>query len=377
MSTQLPVVLKTLGTELPEIKLGETRFIAARKHWYIERKTELFHSCIPTGAPEDESKTQGFHYKSPKPYVEYDVPWLAEQDKFFRWNTKFKMPYQMLREAASFFAAAYNWHHGEAALVLLLNPHTGEWRWHCPEQEIHPRGKTADIEFTHPTTLPEGFILVGDFHSHPGSGTHYSGVDDGDEVHSDGLHARIASLTHAYTNVECDFCVDKTRFKFKHSRIFEGEFDERGELILPSLPKGTTESDWVHPKEWMDKITVNEPPFRSVDSYGGLWDSPRGGSEYGTYSGSSKTHTTHSWATTESVGFALDDLLDVIQDALHKGASVEDIVNTREFDAAFEEMDKFQRDTWRQDRLAKHRAERGMAKIDEDDELDQFDIASD
>ena len=103
-----------------------------------------------------------------------------------------KLPLELLQQAESFFATAYEKHHSEAVVVLLANPATKEWRIDAPSQEVDG---SLHVSYD-PTTVvvPESFAVFGTIHAHASAGAFHSATDDKDESCSDGLHITIGNL---------------------------------------------------------------------------------------------------------------------------------------------------------------------------------------
>ena len=167
----------------------------------------------------------------------------------------------MLRQMLGFFRAAYEKHGGEAALVLLFYPEALRYRWWCPPQTVKMtwlwnRYEASDwVQFDAPLELPEGYIHLGDAHSHHGSATP-SFVDRDDERYQDGLHLIVGNITSDTPTWHIDFCIDGQRFTLQPP------------LLIESLP---TPPYLSPPATWMARITLKHSP-RYYESNGSRYD---------------------------------------------------------------------------------------------------------
>ncbi len=140
-------------------------------------------------------------------------------------DEKFPLQSDILLYAMAYFRAIYNKFGTESATILMLNPHTKEWRllipvqgkaslasvsYACPneldltkpfEKAIH---SDAEMRQLHEAVIQEytdlydqGYRMFGTIHSHSNFGAFHSGVDDADEIKFDGLHITIGHVnTH-------------------------------------------------------------------------------------------------------------------------------------------------------------------------------------
>lgn len=206
------------------------RVVLAEGGLYTERTSEMFDSCV---------------------LGRVKLPDLEEHEEFVRLKVP-KIPERMVAEALGFFKAAFEQHQGEAALVLLYNKTTKEWRWYCPEQWA---GGGMSVEFKNPLVPPDGFCIFGDMHSHPSFSPEPSGVDINDEIHRDGLHLIAGYVVKSKgkwwggrrqpgPQISATFAIDQARIRLK------------AESVLEDLPH---ERLWIKPPaEWMAKITHRE-----------------------------------------------------------------------------------------------------------------------
>jgi hypothetical protein len=143
----------------------------------------------------------------------------------------------------AFFQHAHRLHGGEAALLLLYNVARRFFRWYCPEQTVDvyvsdDRCWPSDlIEFHHPHMLPDGYVIFGDAHLHPGA-AYPSVVDMLDD--QDGLHIIVGNIDRT-PRYHVDFVMDGARFAVPENVIFDEPDCE----------------PWSRPpKSWLDRIHV-------------------------------------------------------------------------------------------------------------------------
>ncbi len=233
------ILIKTLHTELPELKPGQFRYVLGRDGLHVERATPMYTSSVKVDGP---------------------VPFLAEHPQQCRLNCG-PIPSNMLRQMVGFFQAAYHMHGGEAALVLLYFPATGKFAWHCPKQTIRMYsswGKfRADdsVEYDNPLSLPAGAVQFGDAHSHIGPPIP-SIMDQNDEAHLDGLHIIVGNISSRFPRWHIDFCIDGHRFSVPTDMILEAV----PEAPFPEPPVGWTQQiQLVYPSWKTESYSASKP----------------------------------------------------------------------------------------------------------------------
>ncbi len=260
----IPFEIKRAGESLPPTGLG-LRYIAAQNGYFLERKNDMYHSVSR---------------------VDHCGAGLVPHRASLELKTP-PIPDELARPMVEFFRWAFEFHGGEAALVLLYDPANREYHWHCPEQRVelyeswggawYPRG---DIEYTDPLEIPSGLVVFGDAHSHGDLGAYASAVDKEDELHKDGLHIVIGRVTDAQVDISIEFVMDRTRFRVG------------AEDMLPSIAatnrstrKPETAKD-AFPEEWRSCVEVIRseytplPPYSGGTSSYGYGSSDRGGSYF-------------------------------------------------------------------------------------------------
>jgi len=242
--------VKYPGAELPEVEPGKMRFVVARDGNYLDRHTKI---CTTTTAID--GPLPGLDSHREKCVLHFG-----------------QIPLDMILHMLSFFVSAYQIYDGEAALVLLYNPDQRTFRWHCPPQtvEIYQyRGRWQawdSVVFRNPLQLPDGFIRLGDAHSHVGA-AEPSIVDRDDEAHSDGLHIVVGNLA-GQPSYHIDFVVDGRRFRVPPEVILSGQ---------PSPPYPPPPKPWLRCVRFVKRTSwysgaINNDHDRLSNSNGGSTD---------------------------------------------------------------------------------------------------------
>jgi len=221
----IDIQVKTSGTELPELKPGQMRYVVASNGTFLERATPMFTSSVLLDDPP---------------------PGIEPHHKRCVLNID-PMPVEMVAQMAGFFREAYELHGGEAALILLYHPMEKRFEWYCPVQTIefhfsyfYQHWYAGDsIEYDNPLELPPGAIQFGDAHSHHGS-PNPSWIDKLDESHQDGFHIILGNVT-GNISWHIDFAIDGTRFAVPPQHIF-------ADIPEPPYPQP--------PREWMEQIRI-------------------------------------------------------------------------------------------------------------------------
>lgn len=128
-----------------------------------------------------------------------------------------KISQELIVRTLLFFRAVYREHKSEAEVQIHYNSDSGEYKIHCPIQEVSGGGVDYDS-----SDRFDGFQLVGTIHSHCNFGAFHSGIDDGDEKHFDGLHITIGHLDQPYFTISCSMTVNGQRFNFKPEDVIIG-----------------------------------------------------------------------------------------------------------------------------------------------------------
>jgi hypothetical protein len=176
MITDTTGVFKT--KELPELEIGQSRYIMAAGGIYYEQKDDLFHG---SDRVHEFYRDVNFGAMSLLPHPTFFIPQFPI------------IPAEMIGRCLGFFSRIEHDTGCECGLVLLFDPDTRQYQWCCPEQEINK----WDLHFTTPIPgkdYAENLIHFGDVHLHPNMGAYHSGTDWNDEMTaSDGLHLVVGT----------------------------------------------------------------------------------------------------------------------------------------------------------------------------------------
>lgn len=107
------------------------------------------------------------------------------------------IPSEIVFQILAFFREVYKEHKSEAYASLWMNPETLEWKVGIPEQQVSAGGVSYEAQ----PQIEDGFVYMGDIHSHAGMGASHSGVDDADEfkdVQRNGIHITIGNLDRPF-----------------------------------------------------------------------------------------------------------------------------------------------------------------------------------
>jgi hypothetical protein len=239
----IDVVVKQPGIELPELNAGQMRYVLAGGGLFLERQTSMYTTCTQVPGP---------------------VAGLGEHGERCR-LTCGPLPRLMTRAMLGFFRAAYHLHGGEAALILLYNPVSRTFRWHCPQQTVEAyhgfsgRLQAYDsIQYEMPLTVPEGYVIFGDAHSHGSLSAVPSGIDKHDESHKDGLHLIVGRLDRpGEIDYHADFVMDGRRFTFDPAAVLEDPQCEPFAKVPPAWLKcirikRSSPWSWSSGSSWKD-----------------------------------------------------------------------------------------------------------------------------
>ena len=202
----VPILVKAADNPLPELLPGEMRIVVSGNGPYLERRTSMYQTSTRWSGP---------------------LMGLEEHEERCRLFCG-RIPRTVIRTMLGFFREAFRLHQGEAALILLYHPERRLFRWLCPEQTVEvykSYGRLRaydDVSYDVPLTIPEGYVVFGDAHSHGEMSAFPSGMDKRDEEFKDGLHIIVGRIDEpAKTHYHIDFVMDRQRFHFEPEKILE------------------------------------------------------------------------------------------------------------------------------------------------------------
>jgi hypothetical protein len=145
----------------------------------------------------------------------------------------------LLAQVAGFFEWADDEWYGEAAVILLHNPESGEMKLLVPEQEC----SMGSVHYTIPNTIEPGWRMIGDIHSHVRMSAFASGTDTHDEVGRPGVHIVIGKIDCEPPDFHAEVVVDRMRFKVNLDDVMEDYTERTG-----------------FPEEWKKQVTKKKWP---------------------------------------------------------------------------------------------------------------------
>jgi PRTRC genetic system protein A len=153
-----------------------------------------------------------------------------------------RLPRRLVEQVYGFFRLAYERFDGEAVVLLYYSSERGEFHADAPPQWLTRRWTCRGwrtegrVEYRAPPR-PEGFLKLGDAHSHGGSAAFFSGLDDRDD-REDGLRIVMGRLDRPRPEVRVSFVANGTRFRVRPRQVLESFND--------AVPP---------PKEWIRRVT--------------------------------------------------------------------------------------------------------------------------
>lgn len=170
------------------------------------------------------------------------IPGLLEQRESLTLNLP-RVPRSIMERMYDFFDAVHTRWGGEAIVFLYYSPEKRSFRLAVPPQTLFRYQTISGFWRTEMRVVygwlprPEGFIKLGDAHSHGDLPAFFSCTDDKDD-RDDGLRITLGRLDRSRPDVEVSFVVNGTRFILNPEDALEDFFD-------PVPP----------PPEWLERVT--------------------------------------------------------------------------------------------------------------------------
>ena len=229
MMGEISVYLKTRDGGEPS---DATYYLLAANGAFLAKKTPLFASI--THAPTVAG-------------LEQQVPAL---DLSFP-----KLPRDLLEQIYGFFQFVYKRLDGEAIVFIYYSPDRGEFHVDAPPQTLtryrtHHGWRTLGSVEYRAIPRPEGFLKLGDAHSHGDCHAFFSSTDDRDDA-EDGLRVVMGKLDRPELDVCVSFVAGGTRFKLEPGSVLE-DFTE------PVPP----------PQAWTERVFCRYEDRHGVGAYG-------------------------------------------------------------------------------------------------------------
>jgi PRTRC genetic system protein A len=123
------------------------------------------------------------------------------------------IPAYQFAQVERFFREVYEQYHSEAIVLLFYNEERKIYKIVPPYQKVN--GGSVDYKRT---VIVEGFIMVGDIHSHASMSAFHSPTDDKDEDSFDGLHITIGNCNSEYVSISASIVSNGKRFMVTPSK---------------------------------------------------------------------------------------------------------------------------------------------------------------
>ena len=226
----VPVYLKTPDGDVPGDPLY---YVVAANGTFLVRNTALFTATIPaTDVVGLERQQEGITIHFPP------------------------IPRLILEHVIGFFRTVYDRWDGEAIAFLYYAPELKEFRVEIPPQTL-PRYRSRGRWRTEGRLeygclpRPDGFLKLGDMHSHGDAPAFFSGTDDRDD-REDGLRIVIGRLDRTRIEMRASFVVNRLRFPVGLSDVIE----------TPSGPFALV----APPDDWMRQVVCRyEASYLATD----------------------------------------------------------------------------------------------------------------
>ena len=152
------------------------------------------------------------------------------------------VPARLMEMVYGFFDEIYRRCGGEAIVMLYYAPKTRRYRVAAPPQDVtlyrSTFGWRARMHLRYASlSRPEGYLKLGDIHSHGACPAVFSRTDDHDD-HEDGLRLILGRLNRATPEISASFVTGGVRFLLDHEKVHEP--------FVRALPP---------PPRWMDRVT--------------------------------------------------------------------------------------------------------------------------
>jgi hypothetical protein len=131
----------------------------------------------------------------------------------------------LLEQIYGFFQLVFNRWDGEAVVFLYYSPARCEFLADAPPQQLtryrtHRGWSTAGHVEYRSISRPDGFLKLGDAHSHGDSAAFFSSVDDRDDC-EDGLRIVMGHLDRSRPDVRVSFIANGTRFRLEAEDVLD------------------------------------------------------------------------------------------------------------------------------------------------------------
>ena len=217
----IPVYVKTETFSEPDASMY---YLVAADGAFLVKKTDLYRSVTRC------DRIAGLEPQSPS--VTLDVP---------------KLPRRFLERVYGFFEAVYRTCAGEAIVFVFYQPERCDFRIGVPTQTVRRywyqgTWRTEGHVEYESMSRPQGYLKLGDIHSHGSLSAFFSSVDDLDD-REDGLRLVLGRLHIKPPDCCASFVAGGSRFKLDVEAVAE----DFGEPIPP-------------PPSWLERVRVRDEP---------------------------------------------------------------------------------------------------------------------
>lgn len=213
----IPVHVHTLEFEEPPDRVY---YLAAANGTWLVNKGELFTAITPA--------RRGVPGLAPlAPQLALTLP---------------KIPRPVMERVFGLFRTVFRLYDGEAIAILFYRPATSDFRIRVPPQRLvrHQtpgRWRTSrQVRYGYVPRM-DGFLKIGDAHSHAELPAFFSCTDDHDDA-EDGLRIVLGSLDRRHPDVSVSFVTNGVRFLLEAEQVLEA-------FSVPLTP----------PRAWLEQVT--------------------------------------------------------------------------------------------------------------------------
>jgi hypothetical protein len=195
----IPTFFKTAGFQEPPAPMY---YLVTANGLFLVRKTGLFTSISRT------SSVAGLEPQQPALALRFG-----------------KIPRSVMERVYGFFAWAWRQWQSEAILFLYYSPTTGEFVLDAPPQTIYlyrrmGRWRAEGRVSYRALSRPEGYIKLGDLHSHADLPAFFSAQDDHDDC-EEGLKIVMGRMHRSVPETEVSFVAGPHRFTLRPEDALE------------------------------------------------------------------------------------------------------------------------------------------------------------
>ncbi len=178
---EIPVYVSNGKEEMPN---DDILYIVCKEGTYLKKKLGIMESITPVkniSVLESVEMMATMHIKS--------------------------IPGTLFSQVMAFFRGVYKEYSSEAIVLLFYNEEKKVYRLVVPAQKVSGGG----VDYNRAVTV-DGYIMVGDIHSHSNFSAFHSTTDDKDEESFDGLHITIGNNGDAEVSISASIVSNGQRF---------------------------------------------------------------------------------------------------------------------------------------------------------------------